>query len=116
MEKLEIRYQEGDLGMRYPELELEHLDKVLGKYGMMRGRYLKEHKPTVYHAMLMEGKLLSHLEEINEQAHTLIKCFEWKYFRTHPLPTNGDFLATYHIRGQASEYAEEIVLYELIYN
>ena len=115
MEKLEISYKTGKFGMQYPEIEIKHLDKVLGKYGMMRGRYLKENKPDVYHLMLIDDKLLSYLDEINEQAHSLIECLEQKYFETHPLPTNGDFLATYNIRKQAREYAEEIVLSELIY-
>ena len=91
MKKLEISYRTGEFGIQYPEIELKHLDKILGKYGMMRGRYLKEHKSDVYHAMLMDGKLLSYLEEINEQTHNLIKRLEQKYFETYLLPSNSDF-------------------------
>lgn len=37
----------------------------LGKYGRMRKRYLKEHRPVLYANLLVTGKLDQHLAEID---------------------------------------------------
>jgi hypothetical protein len=50
-----------------PDLNLEETEnKPTGKYGRMRKRYLKEHHPAVYSAMLLNGELYGHLAEIDE--------------------------------------------------
>ena len=38
----------------------------LGKWGRMRRRYLKEHRPALYSSMLLTGRLDQHLAEIDE--------------------------------------------------
>ena len=38
----------------------------LGKYGRMRKRYLKEHRPVLYTNLLTTGHLFQHLAEIDE--------------------------------------------------
>ena len=38
----------------------------LGKWGRMRRRYLKEHRPALYSSMLLTGRLDPHLAEIDE--------------------------------------------------
>ena len=65
---MEITYtQKGDY--LYPNLAIDPEDQVdVGKYGQMRRRYLKEHRPGLYGALWIEGKLTPHLLEINEQA------------------------------------------------
>jgi hypothetical protein len=42
--------------------------KPIGKYGCMRKRYLKEHRPTLYSNLLLSEKLYPHLLEIDEAA------------------------------------------------
>lgn len=52
-----------------PDLKLaEQPDKPIGKYGRMRQRYLKEHRPVLYNSLLLSEKLYLHLSEINEAA------------------------------------------------
>lgn len=52
-----------------PDLKLaEQPDKPIGKYGRMRQRYLKEHRPTLYSSLLLTEKLYPHLLEIDEAA------------------------------------------------
>lgn len=41
----------------------------LGKYGRMRRRYLKEHRPAIYNTMTLNGTLSQHLAEIDETCH-----------------------------------------------
>ena len=38
----------------------------IGKYGMMRRSYLKEHRPVLYAELIRTGKLHEHLAEISE--------------------------------------------------
>ena len=40
----------------------------LGKYGRMREQYLREHRPLLYSAMLLGGRLDDHLHEIDDAA------------------------------------------------
>lgn len=46
----------------------ENSEEMIGIYGMMRERFLKEHQHGTYTAMLLMGKLTSHLREIDRQA------------------------------------------------
>jgi len=43
----------------------ETTQSPLGKYGRMRKRYLKEHRPVLYTNLLVTGKLDQHLAEID---------------------------------------------------
>lgn len=51
-----------------PDLKLEEPEKPIGKYGRMRLRYLKEHRPALYSSLLLTEKLYPHLLEIDEAA------------------------------------------------
>ena len=44
-----------------PKLAIPDEPVVLGKYSRMRKTYLKEHKPILYNALLLSGKLTEHL-------------------------------------------------------
>ena len=49
-----------------PDLGLTEAEqRPLGKYGRMRLRYLEEHRPGMYTRLLLSGKLMEHLHEIN---------------------------------------------------
>ena len=62
-------YTLGDDGMYYPDLEIPEETPHYGKYGQMRQRYLKEHQKYLYYKLLRTGKLISHLNEIDDIAH-----------------------------------------------
>lgn len=49
--------------------------KSLGKYGMLRKSFLKEHRKGLYNCMLLEGTLYDHLYEIDEEAHLFISQY-----------------------------------------
>lgn len=40
----------------------------IGKYGLMRKSYLKEHRPVLYAELIRTGKLHKHLTEVNESS------------------------------------------------
>jgi len=55
-----------------PELVLDDEegmeDQPLGKYGELRQRFLMEHHHGTYTAMLLEGRLMPHLREVDRRA------------------------------------------------
>ena len=63
---MEITYSQcGDYLV--PDLVLSQEEQQpIGKYGRMRGRYLKEHRPATYSNLLLSGKLNQHLVEIDQ--------------------------------------------------
>ena len=62
-------YTLGADGMYYPNLELpEEETPRYGKYGRMRHTYLREHKKAYYATLLFDGKLVAHLNEIDDAA------------------------------------------------
>lgn len=60
--------QEGDYLI--PNLSAPELPAI-GVWGQRRRRYLKEHHQTLYTALLLSGKLDSHLVEIDTQAENM---------------------------------------------
>ena len=61
---MELRYiQKGDV--LFPDLRLDDEEFPIGKYGLLRKAYLKEHKRGWYSSLLLTGKLDAHLAEID---------------------------------------------------
>ena len=57
-------------GYYIPDLKLsEQPEAPIGKYGRMRQRYLKEHRPGFYSSLILSEKLYPHLLEIDWAAH-----------------------------------------------
>lgn len=46
---------------------------IVGKYGMMRARYLDEHRPMERDQMLLDGTLAQHLTDIDCEAHRQVE-------------------------------------------
>ena len=57
----------------FPALHLEDADLSIGKYGLLRKRYLKEHKRGWYSSLLLTGKLDAHLAEIDHSCNERIE-------------------------------------------
>ncbi len=73
-EKNGLYYNLGDDGMYYPAITIgEDDDYNIGKYGLRRETFLKEHRLGTYNRLLMTGKLQEHLREIDIQALTMIE-------------------------------------------
>lgn len=71
--KIELDYVKvGDYYL--PDLVAEPYPKRgLGKYGLLRLRYLKEHRSIVWAELVMEGKLYDHLLETEDAANDLLE-------------------------------------------
>ncbi len=47
--------------------------RSIGKYGMMRKQYLKEHKSGRFGVMVIKGELDQHLADVDEQPRDMVE-------------------------------------------
>ena len=112
-------YTLGADGMYYPNLELpEEETPRYGKYGKMRHAYLREHKKAYYTTLLFDGKLVAHLNEIDDAANAqmmqLTKQMAKAQGVTETLKAQNQ-MAWVGAMNNIRNAAEEIILSELIY-
>ena len=115
MARIELDYIEID-GLLYPNIEtgMENMQDDLGKYGILRLRYLHEHKRSLYRELFLSGKLVQHCKAIDIAAFEQSEQIQAAWLETHPMPL-GDTLERVRLRTQAQMLADEIVTAELIY-
>ena len=100
----------------YPNLTLSSKShQPIGKFGLLRKSFLKEHKPDLYQSMLLTGKLDVHLAEIDRVAQRRMDHIVEHMLKSNSAPRKEDQLSwVAHMNGVTAA-AEEIVLTELIY-
>ena len=106
-------------GYLYPNIAIPEEDmQPIGKYGRMRKRYLKEHRPVIYSQLIVSGKLFSHLREIdstcNDRMELLISQMAKAENVTESLKAENQMEWVARMNAIQNR-AEEIVLQELIY-
>ena len=115
-----VTYTLGADGRHYPNLELpEEETPRYGKYGRMRHTYLREHKKAYYTTLLFDGKLVAHLNEIDDAANAqmeLITKQMAKFQGINEALKAQDQLTWVGAMNNIRSAAEEIVLSEFIYN
>src|SRR5699024_10755400 len=101
-----------------PDLKLEDT-KPLGRYGRMRRDYLKEHRPVLFNAMMMSGKLYPHLNEIEQTMNRRLEQMMPELMQaagvTEELKAR-DPMTWVGLMNNCKAQAEEILLTELIYS
>ena len=112
-------YAPGADGIYHPSLELPEEEKPrYGKYGRMRHTYLREHKKAYYTTLLFDGKLVAHLNEIDDAANSQMELITKQMVKnqgiTEALKAQ-DQMAWVGAMNNIHSAAEEIVLSELIY-
>ena len=102
----------------FPALYLEDANLPIGKYGLLRKRYLKEHKRGWYSSLLLTGKLDEHLAEIDHSCNERIELIMNQLARregiTEALKAT-DQMEWVRRMNCIQARAEEIVLSELVY-
>lgn len=88
----------------------------MGKYGMIRRDYLREHKKDLYRELEEKDMLESHLEEVEEEAWQKVDDLMGQLLRKNPAPEKKDSMEWVGHMNQIKAQAEEIVLHDLIYN
>lgn len=117
-EQIDGTYAEKD-GYLYPNIVIPEKDmQPIGKYGRMRKRYLKEHRPVIHSQLIVSGKLFSHLREIdstcNDRMELLISQIAKAENVTESLKAENQMEWVARMNSIQNR-AEEIVLQELIY-
>ena len=103
-----------------PNLVLEETEvQPIGKYGRMRKRYLKEHRPVLYTNLLLSGKLVQHLAEIDRVCEERIELLTQQITKQEGVNEAlkaADQMEWIRRMNSIQSRAEEIVLSELIYS
>ena len=100
-----------------PDLTVEET-KLIGRWGRMRSRYLKEHRPAVYSAMLLNGELYGHLAEIDQSCEDRLDCIVRQMAKREGVTETlkaADQMEWVRRMNSIRNRAEEIVVHELIY-
>ena len=109
--------REGDYlipNLEPPDTEPYHI----GKYGLMRKAYLKDYRPGIYTAMVLNGTLYRHLSEIdqtcNERMELMARQMAEREGVTEALKASAQ-LEWVGRMNNIRNRAEEIVLSEVVY-
>lgn len=90
----------------------------LGKYGMLRRTFLREHRDGIYTGMLLNGTLNRHLEEVDRQAQKMLDDLteQMKALNgvTEQLKSE-DQMRWVQMMNSIRHSAEEVILNDLIY-
>ena len=101
-----------------PNLILPEEEQSIGKYGRMRRRYLKEHRPVLFSNLILSGKLYQHLAEIDRTCENrlelIIRQIKVQEGVTEKLKAD-DQMEWIRRMNSIQNRAEEIVLSELVY-
>ena len=104
----------------YPDLTLPEAEAApMGKYGMLRKTYLKEHKPMLYDRLLLAGKLDGHLMDIDSWATEMVDRLTRELAQRNGVDEEmkaTDQMAWVQAMNNFKASAEEVVLRQLIYN
>ena len=114
---MEIPYrQEGDYLV--PDLKMaDTTDRPVGKYGRMRRTYLQNHRRGLYSSLLLQGKLMEHLADIEETAQEQIESLISETLKLNPPPDKAtNQMGWVQHMNSLHMMAEEIVTREVIFS
>lgn len=102
-----------------PDLVLsEEEAAIYGKYGILRRTFLKEHRKGLYMSLLLQGKLVEHLNQIDREANgrmeLLVRQIAEQKGVTEQLKEKNQ-MAWVGMMNNIRNAAEEMVLKEFIY-
>ena len=100
-----------------PDLTVPESPK-LGKYGMLRRTFLREHRDGIYTGMLLNGTLNSHLEEVDRQAQKMLDDLTEQMKALNGVTESlkaEDQMQWVQMMNSIRHSAEEVILNDLIY-
>ena len=103
-----------------PNLKVNEQKNInIGKYGLLRLHYLKQHNKTLYTTLLMEDKLTAHLtsvdRECNDRFNLLMKQYKENDIRLSEKNKEVNQMEWIKLMNNYKNSAEEIILKENIY-
>ena len=109
---------EGDYLVPDIALPSDDAEIRIGKYGRMRKRFLKEHRPALYADLLLSGSLTKHLAEIDRSFSERLQTIEDAMMKQEGVTESlkaSDPMEWVRQRNSIHDRAEEVVLTELVY-
>ena len=112
-------YTLGADGLYYPDLAVPDTGEAhYGKYGLLRKQYLKNHRKSTYFTLLTSCKLISHLNEIDDEANEMFELLEKQMKERQGINEalkESNQLEWIRRMNNIRNAADEIILKELIY-
>ena len=113
---MELTYRKvGDYYL--PNLTAPESPKV-GKYGMLRRTYLRNHHRGIYTGMMISGALNAHLEEVDQQANDVLEQMVKRMAKaqgiTEQLKADDQMEWVWQMNNVRNR-AEEVILKEVVY-
>ena len=100
-----------------PDIKLEETRGTIGKYGMMRKEYLRNHKKARFSILALQNRLDSHLMEVDSEARQKVEDLTEQLLQQNPAPDKmTDGLAWTRHMNQTRAQAEELIIQEVIYS
>ena len=100
-----------------PDISMKESSGMIGKYGMMRREYLRNHKIARFNLMTLQGTLDDHLAAIDSEARQKVEDLTEQLLQQNPAPDKmADGLAWTRHMNQIRAQAEELVIQEVIYS
>ena len=114
-----ITYRTQD-GYRLPNLlPPQEPEVTIGKYGLLRRRFLQEHRRVMFTNLLTSGKLTEHLQEIEQTAQHRMEQITEQMAKAEGVTEQmkaTDQMKWVGLMNSIRQAAEETVLAELIYS
>ena len=103
-----------------PDLGLDERDKQpIGKYGMLRMDYLKNHRPILYNQLLLSGELIPHLVSIDTACNDFMERAVTEMAKQEGITEELkaiDQMRWVGLMNNIHACAEEIIMNDYIYN
>lgn len=103
-----------------PNLSLSQQEQQpLGKYGRLRKQYLKEHRPVLWHTMILSETLYPHLREVDQTANQRLEQMMTELKKSAGVTEElkaSDPMKWVGLMNNLQAQAEEVILQELVYS
>ena len=100
-----------------PNIQMKETPGFIGKYGIMRKQFLKEHRKAKYNILLMKNQMEEHLMKIDREMKMKVEFLEEQLLKNQPAPDKAkDGLAWTRHMNQIHSQAEELAIQEIIFN
>ena len=101
-----------------PDLEINEEEPTYGKYGIMRKQFLKEHRSARYQYLVLTGKLMEQLNQVDKEAREKVEMLmeqmveQWGVTEELKMHEQMEWVRR---KDNIQAIAEEIALKEIIY-
>lgn len=100
-----------------PDIKLEETRGTIGKYGMMRREYLREHRKARFNILTLQNRLDSHLMAVDSEARQKVEDLTEQLLQKDPAPDKmADGMAWTRHMNRIRAQAEELVTQEIIFS